>query len=56
VRTDRGDLVLDNLAADIRIWSETPYLFLKRQSDRNTGRWVEIEDLRGAEDIYIVGR
>jgi predicted transglutaminase-like cysteine proteinase len=56
VRTDRGDLVLDNLASDIRVWSETPYFYLKRQSDRNTGRWVTIDDLRGAEEIHLVGR
>jgi predicted transglutaminase-like cysteine proteinase len=56
VRTDRGDLVLDNLAAEIRVWSETPYFYLKRQSDRNSGRWVTIDDLRGADEIRLVGR
>ncbi len=49
VRTDRGDLVLDNLDGEIRVWSETPYLFLKRQSERHTGRWVAIADVR--EDV-----
>lgn len=42
VRTDRGDLVLDNLERDIRLWSDTPYQFVKRQSERDTGRWVSI--------------
>ncbi|MCW5715320.1 MAG: transglutaminase-like cysteine peptidase [Bauldia sp.] len=46
VRTDRGDIILDNLEASIRIWSETPYLYLKRQSDQHTGRWVAISDTR----------
>jgi predicted transglutaminase-like cysteine proteinase len=55
VRTDRGDLILDNLAADIKVWNETPYLFVKRQSEQNTGRWVSIDDARGA-NVPIVGR
>jgi predicted transglutaminase-like cysteine proteinase len=46
VRTDRGDLVLDNLEPRIKLWGETDYQFIKRQSDRNSGRWVAIEDDR----------
>jgi predicted transglutaminase-like cysteine proteinase len=46
VRTDRGDLVLDNLDSTIRIWSETPYQFIKRQSQSNAGEWVLIDDSR----------
>jgi predicted transglutaminase-like cysteine proteinase len=46
VRTDRGDLVLDNLEPKIKLWGETDYQFIKRQSDRNSGRWVAIEDDR----------
>jgi predicted transglutaminase-like cysteine proteinase len=46
VRTDRGELVLDNLEPKIKLWGETEYQFLKRQSDRNSGRWVSIEDDR----------
>lgn len=46
VRTDRGDLVLDNLEPKIKLWGETDYQFIKRQSDRNSGRWVMIEDDR----------
>ncbi len=42
VRTDRGDFVLDNLDPHVRLWSEAPYQFVKRQSERHTGRWVEI--------------
>lgn len=42
VRTTQGDYVLDNLNDDIREWRETGYLFLKRQSEENTGRWVAI--------------
>jgi len=46
VRTDRGDLVLDNQDGSIRLWSETPYQYLKRQSQANSGEWVDILDER----------
>src|SRR5690606_9014923 len=46
VRTDRGDLVLDNLQGEIRLWSETSYTFVKRQSERHSGQWVGIADDR----------
>ena len=46
VRTDRGDLVLDNQDSMIKLWSDTPYQFLKRQSQANAGDWVDIADDR----------
>lgn len=46
VRTDRGDLVLDNQESLIRVWHETPYKFLKRQSQANAGHWVDMIDDR----------
>lgn len=45
-RTDRGDLVLDNQEGAIRLWSETPYRFIKRQSQANPGQWVDMIDDR----------
>lgn len=44
VRTDRGDLVLDNLEGRIKLWDQTDYQFIKRQSDVDSGRWVSIAD------------
>jgi predicted transglutaminase-like cysteine proteinase len=44
VLTDRGDLILDNLDGRILVWSDTPYTFVKRQSEFNTGQWVAIGD------------
>lgn len=44
VRTDRGDLILDNLNDDLRPWQETGYQYLKRQASNHTGRWVTIYD------------
>lgn len=46
VRTSMGDFVLDNLEPRVRAWDETPYQFLKRQSERNSGVWVAIDDDR----------
>lgn len=48
VRTDRGDLVLDNQTGLILVWSETPYQYLKRQSQANPGQWVDMVDNRAA--------
>jgi predicted transglutaminase-like cysteine proteinase len=45
-RTDRGDLVLDNQDGQIRLWNETSYKFLKRQSQANAGEWVDMIDDR----------
>ena len=46
VRTDRGDLVLDNQVGSIDLWSQTPYKFIKRQSQANAGQWVDMIDNR----------
>ena len=46
VRTDRGDIVLDNLDKRALDWTLTPYQYLKRQSEQNSSKWVAIEDGR----------
>ena len=46
VLTDRGDLILDNLDPHVLSWSKTPYRFVKRQSEYNSGQWVAIGDGR----------
>ena len=51
VRTDRGDLILDNLRDDVRGWRDTGYRFLKRQASYHTGRWVSLHD----ENETLVG-
>ncbi len=48
VSTDQGDYVLDNLRGDVRVWNETGYTFLKRQSASNSGHWVGINDTGNA--------
>lgn len=46
VRTSLGDFVLDNLEPKVLAWEDTPYEFLKQQSERHSGVWVSIEDDR----------
>lgn len=46
VRTDRGDLVLDNQVGSVDLWSNTPYKFIKRQSQADAGKWVDMIDDR----------
>ena len=44
VRTDAGDLVLDNLNDSVKMWYETSYSYIKRQAAYDTGRWVAIRE------------
>ena len=46
-RTDRGELVLDNKAESVRLWYQTAYRFVKRQSAADPNRWVAVMDRRG---------
>jgi predicted transglutaminase-like cysteine proteinase len=54
VRTDRGDLVLDNQEGMVKVWNETPYQFVKRQAQENAGQWVSIEDSRPTIPVVTV--
>jgi predicted transglutaminase-like cysteine proteinase len=42
VRTDRGDLILDNKRREVMRWADTPYTFVKRQSERNPLVWISL--------------
>ncbi len=42
VKTDRGDMILDNQVNKILPWSETGYKYIKRQSQENPNRWVSL--------------
>lgn len=44
LRTSKGDYVLDNLQSEVKLWTDTPYRYLKRQASFHTGRWVNIEN------------
>ncbi len=42
VKTDRGELILDNQTDDILLWSDTGYRFVKRQSQSDPNVWVAL--------------
>ena len=46
VRTNEADYILDNMTDEILPWNETPYVYLKRQSTKHSGRWSDIADAR----------
>jgi predicted transglutaminase-like cysteine proteinase len=48
VRTDKGELILDNQNAEILPWLETGYRFVKRQSQSDPNMWVSLGDSRPA--------
>ena len=43
VRTDQGDLVLDNLRSSIIAWQKTGYDWIMRQSEGNPQFWVDLD-------------
>ncbi|HEY1360670.1 MAG TPA: transglutaminase-like cysteine peptidase [Xanthobacteraceae bacterium] len=48
VATDRGDYILDNQNEDVRLWWQTGYRFLKRQSQSDPNLWVSLGQPRPA--------
>jgi predicted transglutaminase-like cysteine proteinase len=46
VKTDRGELILDNQNTAIVPWYETGYRFVKRQSQSNPNVWIALGDPR----------
>ncbi len=55
VRTTEGDFILDNLSDEMKLWTDTPYRYLKRQASFHAGRWVSIEN-GDAMTVSSVGR
>ncbi|MTI04406.1 transglutaminase, partial [Roseibium denhamense] len=46
VRTDQGDMILDNQIEAVLPWYSTPYRYIKRQSARSPVKWTGIADTR----------
>jgi predicted transglutaminase-like cysteine proteinase len=44
VRTDRGELILDNQTPEVLFWYETNYRFLARQSTADPNVWVSFTE------------
>ena len=51
-RTDRGDLILDNLEDEVLVWYQTGYTFLKRQSGSDPDTWIAFSnDVRTLDKV-----
>jgi predicted transglutaminase-like cysteine proteinase len=48
IKTDKGELILDNQNQNILLWSETGYRFVKRQSQRDPNVWLALGEPRAA--------
>lgn len=46
VHTDRGGSRPRHLDGEIHVWNETPYTYLKRQSETDASKWVGLQDGR----------
>lgn len=42
VKTTRGEYILDNMSDVVKLWTATPYRFVKRQSQSNQNVWVAL--------------
>ena len=42
VRTDQGDFILDNKRRDVVRWADTPYTYVKQQSEKNPLVWISL--------------
>ena len=54
VRTDRGDFILDNMTDEVKLWRETSYGFVKRQSQIDPNTWLSLNGT--VESPMIVSR
>jgi len=54
VRTDRGDLVLDNKENLVRTWDKVGYKFLMRQSTADPKRWVALDKSYALKKTWLV--
>lgn len=46
VVTDKGDFILDNLERKVLLWKDTEIYYLKRQSQEDPNRWVDLINKR----------
>ncbi len=53
VVTTEGEYVLDNKTRHIRLWQETPYTWVKRQSRHHPYVWVRTGNGRGGESAAL---
>jgi predicted transglutaminase-like cysteine proteinase len=44
VKTDRGEFILDNMQSAVLPWTQTPYQYVKRQTQTDQNAWVSLGD------------
>lgn len=54
VRTDRGDLILDNKTNTVLPWNRTGYSFIKREGQDASGSWVSLNN--GSSPVTTANR
>lgn len=54
-RTTQGDFVLDNKTDDVRLWNQTPYQFVMRQSYINPRVWVSLDPTDATNASTVAG-
>jgi predicted transglutaminase-like cysteine proteinase len=54
-RTARGDYILDNKTNELRLWHQTPYEFLMRQSYINPRIWMALDPDKAAIPAAVSG-
>ncbi len=52
VKTNKGDYILDNLTDRIRLWSDTGYQFVERQSQSDPNQWVGPADPAAGSGVH----
>ena len=54
-RTRQGDFVLDNKVDDVRLWNQTPYRYLMRQSYLNPQLWMALDPRASQTAATVAG-
>jgi predicted transglutaminase-like cysteine proteinase len=52
-RTSQGDYILDNKTDDLRLWSQTNYRYVMRQSYLDPKSWVALDPAQSAPPLSI---
>jgi predicted transglutaminase-like cysteine proteinase len=54
-RTTQGDFVLDNKNEEVRLWTQTPYQYVMRQSYINPRVWVSLDPTDATAASSVAG-
>jgi predicted transglutaminase-like cysteine proteinase len=53
-RTAQGDYILDNKTDELKLWSQTPYRFVMRQSYLDPRVWVALDPAQSGPPLAVV--